>query len=135
MKQRLCCFLFIAVLLLGSNVFALSYAPHICQPASQNHWNIALYIITDNTSILHRPLLHDDVIHHGTILDDYIPAIKDRAFRFAEGLRTMSNGNMEISVEFYIHDEPVYIIETEDISIQNIFTDNSFFKLGRVATI
>jgi len=129
LKHKLCCFLFIVLFLLGTRVFALSYVPHICLPVPQNHWNIAFYVITDNTSILHRPALHDDIIHHGAIPDDYIPAIKDRARRFAEGLHTMSNGNMKINIVFYIHEEPVYIIETEDVSIQNIFTDNSFFTL------
>jgi len=117
------------LLLLDAGVFVYSNTPHICHQTPQNRWNIAFYIITDNTSILHRPLLHDDVIHHGTISDDCISAIKDRAFRFAQGLSTMSNGNIEINIAFYIRDEPVYIIETETISVQSIFTDNSFFKL------
>ena len=127
LKQKLCYFLFI-ILLFETRVFAFHHTPHICQPIPQNHWSIAFYIITDNMSILHRPLLHDDIIHHGTIPDDYIPAIKDRAHRFTEGLHAMSNGNIEFNIEFYIREGSVYIIETEDISIQDIFTNNSFFK-------
>ena len=129
MKQRLCCFLFVALFLMGTRVSAFSYSPHICLPLPSNHWNIAFYIITDNTSILHRPALHDDIIYHGTIPDDYIPAIKDRARRFAEGLHTMTRGNITVNPVFYIHREPVTIIETEEIGIRDIFTDVSFFDL------
>ena len=117
------------ILLLVPGVSAFSYTPRFCLPLPQNHWNIAFYIITDNTSILHRPALHDDIIYHGTIPADYIPAIKDRAHRFAEGLHTMSNGNIIVNTVFYIREEPVSIIETEDISIRDVFADISFFYL------
>ena len=128
MKKRFYCFLLV-ILLLSTGISAFSYTPRFCLPLPQNHWNIAFYIITDNTSTLHRPALHDDIIYHGTIPDDYISAIKDRAHRFAEGLYTMSNGNIKADIVFYIHEEPVLIIATEEISIQDIFTDKSFFYL------
>jgi hypothetical protein len=105
------------------------YTTQLCLLLPQNHWNVAFYIITENVSILHRPDLHDDVVDHGTIPDDYIPAIKDRANRFAEGLHIMANGNITINPVFYIRREPVTIIETEEISIRDVFTDVSFFYL------
>jgi len=129
MKQKLCCLVFIVLFLLGTRVFACSDTPNNCLPLPQNHWNIAFYIITNNTSTLHRPALHDDIVYHGTIHDDYISAIKDRAHRFAEGLHTMSNGNIKANIVFYIREEPISIIETEEISIQDIFTNISFFYL------
>jgi len=102
-------------------------APNALLPP--NHWNVAFYIITNNVSVLHRPALHDDLIDHGTIPDTYLPAIKDRAHRFAAGLHNMSNGNIKMNVVFYLREDPVYIITTEDISIMDIFTDKSFFHM------
>jgi len=121
--------LILVLFLLGGRVYAFSSASHICLPVPQNYWNIAFYILTDSTSILHRPALHDDVVHHGAIPDVYVMAIKDRALRFAEGLHVMSSGNIEIGITFYVQDEHVYIVQTEDISIQDIFANNTFFDL------
>jgi len=128
MKRRFFCILLI-ILILANGVSAFSYAARFCWSLPQNHWNIAFYIITDNKSTLHRPALHDDIVYHGTIPDDYVLAIKDRAHRFAEGLYTMSNGNIKANIVLYIREEQVSIIETEETSIQDIFTDKSFFSL------
>ena len=96
---------------------------------SDNHWNIAIYIITDLTHTLHRPSYHEDFIDHGLIYEGHLADIIDRTYRFRDGLEIMSNHQMTAELVHYIYEHPAHIVTTYDIEFRDIFTDESLYTL------
>jgi len=96
---------------------------------SGEHWNIAIYIITDLTHTLHRPSYHEDIIDHGLIDRLQLAEIIDRTYRFKDALEIMSNNQMRAELVHYIYDNPINIVTSYDIEFRDIFTDESLYTL------